>query len=111
MENNNNISNKKDSDHKRDHLLKIYLTEGEKATIKKMAKMVGISCSAFGRAILMDSEYKKELLDILKVRYEVNKIGANLNQMAKVANQSGQVPKAKLIKNMHRNILTQLNRI
>ncbi len=111
MENDNNITSKKDSDHKRNHLLKIYLTEGEKAKIKKMAKTVGITYSAFGRAVLLDYEFKKDLLDLRKIRYELNKIGVNLNQLTRIANQNKRLPEVERIAKIERQLLTTLDKL
>lgn len=112
MENNNSTDgNTKDQQQKLDHLLKIYLTEGEKDRIEKMAKTIGVSYSAFGRAVLFEYKFPKELIDLKKIKYELNKIGTNLNQLTRVANQKGQLPKAKRIDRMRRKIKTQINRI
>ncbi|MCW9705220.1 plasmid mobilization protein [Fodinibius salsisoli] len=111
MENDNNISHKKESNHRRDYLLKIYLTKGEKARIKKMAKTVGIKYSAFGRSVLLDYEFPKDLLDLRKIRYELNKIGVNLNQIARVANRNGQLPSAKQITQIEHQLLTTLEEL
>lgn len=99
--------NSSDEDQKRklDQLLKIYVTKPEKVKLVNWAEIVGISFSAFGRAILLDYEFEKDFVDIRRIRFELNKIGVNLNQLAKVANQEGKLPTREQLEKFHKEII------
>jgi hypothetical protein len=106
-----NNSTEHDQKEKLDHLLKIYVSEAEKIKLVRMAEIVGISFSAFGRAVLLEYKFEKDLLDLRKIRYELNKIGVNLNQLAKVANQKNKLPKVEQIAEFKHQLVTVLEEL
>ena len=96
---------------KLDHMLKIYVTKAEKIKLVRLADLVGISLSAFGRAVLLEYKFEKDLVDLRKIRYELNKIGVNVNQLARVANQEGKLPTRRQLEELTREIVSLVEQI
>ena len=78
---------------------KIYLDENENELIRrKMEKANKKNFGAFAREILLTGEINLINFDeIKKLRYELNRIGNNINQIVKRANEDGKVEKSKLV--------------
>lgn len=80
--------------------VKVYLTEAEHERLTKLSKKSGYSRSSYMRSILKGVVPKqvpsRELLSFL---YELNKIGVNINQIAKVANMTGSVMEREYAEN------------
>lgn len=87
--------------------LKVYVTEEEEIILKKKAELVGMSFSSFARALLLEEEIEANPKELRQVRHELNKIGVNLNQMAKKANALGELPSYRLLESL-RAELTQM---
>ncbi len=72
--------------------VKVYLTEIEHERLTRLAKIAGYSRSSYMRSLLRGLVPKpapsRELIGFI---YELNKIGVNINQIAKVANMTGSV--------------------
>ena len=98
-------------DEKADQQMKVYVTKGEKITLVDMADTIGMSFSAFARAVLLEYEIKENPEELRKIRYEVNKIGVNVNQMSKVANQQGKLPEAQELSTLTHQIVTVLEEL
>ncbi|NGP87571.1 plasmid mobilization protein [Fodinibius halophilus] len=79
-------------DDKVDQQMKIYVTKDEKLELVDMADTIGMSFSSFARAVLLDYEIEEQPVELHRIRHEINKIGVNINQLAKVANQEGKLP-------------------
>ncbi len=72
--------------------VKVYLTKTEHERLTKLARATGYSRSSYMRSLLKGLVPKpipsRELLSFI---CELNKIGVNINQIAKVANMTGSV--------------------
>lgn len=71
--------------------LSLRLTEKEKEEIREKAEQLGLSVSDYVRSVLISSKSirRKSRVDceaIKQLVYEINKIGVNLNQIAKEVN-------------------------
>lgn len=95
-------------DEKVDQQMKVYVTKDEKIELVEMAETVGMSFSSFARAVLLEYEIEENPEELRKVRYELNKMGVNVNQMSKVANQKGALPAAEELANLKHQIVTVL---
>lgn len=78
---------------------KIYVDENENELIRrKMKKANKENFGAFAREILLTGEINLINFDeIKKLRYELNRIGNNINQIVKRANEDGKVEKSQLV--------------
>lgn len=78
---------------------KIYVDENENELIRrKMEKANKENFEAFAREILLTGEINLINFDeIKKLRYELNRIGNNINQIVKRANEDGKVEKSQLV--------------
>ena len=78
---------------------KIYVDENENELIRrKMEKANKENFGAFAREILLTGEINLINFDeIKKLRYELNRIGNNINQIVKRANEGGKVEKSQLV--------------
>ena len=78
---------------------KIYVDENENELIRrKMETANKENFGAFAREILLTGEINLINFDeIKKLRYELNRIGNNINQIVKRANEDGKVEKSQLV--------------
>lgn len=78
---------------------KIYVDENENELIRrKMEKANKENFGAFAREILLTGEINLINFDeIKKLRYELNRIGNNINQIVKRTNEDGKVEKSQLV--------------
>ena len=80
--------------------VKVYLTEAEHEKLTKLARISGYSRSSYMRSLLRGLVPKpapsSELISFI---YELNKIGVNINQIAKVANMTGCVMEKEYAEN------------
>lgn len=72
----------------RDKYIQVWVTEKERDVIKDKATYCGLSVSEYLRKLSIDGVIIKRDFEGL---YEINKIGVNINQIAKKANESGVV--------------------
>lgn len=75
------------------------LSEEEAAKVMRSAENAGLSLSAYVKKLAVSSKVKPMVIDREQGRRliaELGKIGSNVNQIAKVANQSGGVDAAAL---------------
>ena len=98
-------------DEKVDQQMKVYVTKSEKITLVDMADTIGISFSSFARSVLLDYEIEANLVEVRKLRYEVNKIGVNVNQMSRVANRQGELPAAQELSKLKRQMVKVLEQL
>lgn len=78
--------------HRNYHHKSIYLTPAEYKSVKDKITGSGISFSSFARSLLTTKKpVNKRSIPMEQFR-ELSAIGNNLNQLARVANQSGQIP-------------------
>ena len=73
--------------------LSLRLTEEEKEKIREKAEQASLSISDYARAVLLSTKNirRKQKMDceaIKRLVYEINKIGVNLNQIARKINTS-----------------------
>ena len=82
----------------RDILKKFFIDKKENEVIKKkMRKANKENFSDFAREILMTGEVKVIDFEILKqVRYEINRVGNNINQIIKLAHENGKIEKNEI---------------
>ena len=66
----------------------IRVNGADKEKLFRNAKKSGISASEYFRKLINDKEivHKEDYLQIKELTYEVNKIGTNINQIAKLFN-------------------------
>lgn len=80
--------------------VKVYLTKTEHERLTKLARISGYSRSSYMRSLFRGFVPKpvpsSELLSFI---YELNKIGVNINQIAKVANMTGSVMEREYAEN------------
>ncbi|WP_155964051.1 plasmid mobilization protein [Streptococcus ruminantium] len=89
-------------------LKRFFVTERENQSIKKKMVEVGLNnFSNFARLMLLNGEVKVVNFDgVIELRKEINSIGVNINQIAKVANTDEQVSTEQVI-----ILLNQMKRI
>lgn len=79
-----------EKDRIRKHQINIRLTETEYENAKQKAEYCGLSMSEFIRKQIMEGLIiKYERFDIKALTNELNKIGVNVNQIAKHINENG----------------------
>lgn len=78
---------------KRTELVRMRLTEEEKEQIQLKMKELGIqNMSAYLRKMALDGIcVQVDLSDVRQMTYQIGRIGNNLNQIAKYANQTGKL--------------------
>lgn len=100
---------------KKNQIIKVRVTPEEKALIEeRMQKMQIINLSAFVRKMLLNGLcVKLDLKDIRDLSYQVNRLGNNLNQYAKWANETGAVyaKNMETLKEMFEEVIEKENEI
>lgn len=72
--------------------VKVYLTKTEHERLSRLAKISGYSKSSYMKSLLKGLVPKPiPTVELIEFIYELNKIGVNLNQIAKVANMTGNI--------------------
>jgi uncharacterized protein (DUF1778 family) len=89
----------KDFEEKKIHLTYVRLTSAERALLSEAAKLEDYNLSDYIRSKVFSSYYSHVRKDPVKRKLllELNKIGVNINQIAKALN-SGKNPELRLIK-------------
>ena len=80
----------------RDKLLRVYVSEKEYELVqKKMQKLNIERFSQYARKMLIDGFVIniKDIEKIIEFKFEINKIGVNINQIAKRANETRDIDK------------------
>lgn len=83
----------------RNKLLIFYVTEEEKNLIyKKMEQVPTVNFSNYARKMLIDGKiFSLNSSDELRqLIYEINKIGVNINQLTKIANETKNINKSMI---------------
>ncbi len=94
----------------------VQFTPDDKAEIKKRAKASGNSLSDFVRIVLL-SDLKApappahDPAVIADLCYQLSKIGTNLNQLAKVANERRELPREAELKAVSERIVSAIERV
>lgn len=73
---------------KKDALIQLRITEQDKIKLQEKAKEAGLSLTELVRDYILND--KTEIVpkqDIIAILYQINKIGNNINQLAKRVNQ------------------------
>lgn len=83
---------------KRNVLKKVFYSEEELEIVYKKMQEIGTdNYSAFCRKMTVDGYViKQDFTDIKKLIFEINKIGTNINQIAKIVNESGSASQHQL---------------
>ena len=88
---------KKEKNRQRKKQIKLYVTEEEYKNIILKMKQSNFECfSSYARKQLIDG-YVLNLnssSELLKLIYEINKIGVNINQLTKLANENRNISKS-----------------
>lgn len=77
--------------------IKLYVTEKEYNSIKIKMKQFGTEkFSVYARKMLIDGYVIKlnNIYEFKKIIYEINKIGVNINQLTKLANENKNISKS-----------------
>lgn len=111
MKDNGGHKPNKAEDEKVTQQLKVYVTEDEEVSIKNKAELLDMSFSAFARALLLEEEIDVNPKELKRIRYELNKIGVNLNQMAKKVNQREHLPSYQQLEAIHQKIIEVLKQL
>ena len=83
----------------RNKLLIFYVTEEEKNLIyKKMEQVPTVNFSNYARKMLIDGKIfsLNSSGELKQLIYEINKIGVNINQLTKIANESKNINKSMI---------------
>lgn len=95
----------KPEEEKLNRQLKVYVTSDEEIDLKYKAEILGMSFSSFARAILLEKQFHFNPKELRRIRYELNKIGVNINQLVRRANENNQLPDRKLLKSFEQKIV------
>src|SRR6056297_3172340 len=85
--------------------LRVYVTKNEEIDLKLKAELISMSFSSFARHILLEESQRIRVKSLQGIRHELNKIGVNLNQLARKANTSGELPLKNSIESFHKDII------
>ena len=96
--------------------LRIQLTSGERAEIDKRAKAHNVRVSDYAREVLLSPEKAplpppRDKEGIRKLAFELSKIGTNLNQLAKYANERHALPRQIDFDGMSARIVAALDKV
>ena len=84
---------------KRNVKIELYVTEYEKELIyQKMAELPTTNFSSYARKMLIDGKIisLNSCSELKQLIYEINKIGVNINQLTKVANETKNINKSMI---------------
>lgn len=84
---------------KRNIKIELYVTEYEKRLIyQKMKELPTTNFSSYARKMLIDGEIisLNSSSELKQLVYEINKIGVNINQLTKLANETKNINKSML---------------
>ena len=84
---------------KRNIKIELYVTEYEKELIhQKMKELPTTNFSSYARKMLIDGEIisLNSSSELKQLIYEINKIGVNINQLTKLANETKNINKSML---------------
>ena len=99
----------------RTNTIKVRLTEDELKSLNEKVKLTGLSRENYIRALIEGHDIKALPPDTFHaVIFHLRHIGINLNQIARVANTSGEIDKVKYkenVKNLNKEILEIRKRI
>jgi hypothetical protein len=96
--------------------LKVQLTPTERAELDRRAAASGLTLSEFARIVLL-SDLKapappaRDPEAIAAVTFQLQKIGTNVNQMAKIANERRVLPLEREFREVSERIVTALDRL
>lgn len=96
---------------KLDRQLKVYVTEEEEIELKLKAEITDMSFSSFARAVLLEKQVKANQRELKRIRYELNKIGVNLNQLVRKANETGRFPGKEKLEAFRQDIISILEEL
>lgn len=106
-----NESQRKDPSDKVTEQMKVYVTEDEKEFLMFMVDQLSMSFSSYARQTLLDMELDINIKTLQLIRYELNKIGSNINQLARKANASGQIQETELLEQTLHKLIQKLEEL
>lgn len=107
----NSVGWQKDPDEKVTQQLKVYVTEAEEKQLKQHAETLGMSFSSFARATLLEEDLQMDPKELHRIRYQLNKIGVNLNQLTRKANANDQLLEAQKLDHICQQLMKKLKQL
>lgn len=108
---NNGGGYEKDPENKVSQQMKVYVTKAEEEQLKQNAEIMGMSFSSFARAVLTEEELEVEPKELKRIRFELNKIGVNVNQLARKANETDRLPEAEKLDMISNHLIDTLKEL
>ena len=105
-----------DESERRIAAIKVQLTPSERAELDRRAAMTGLQLSEFCRVVLL-SDVKAPAPPardpdlIRKLMNEIMRVGSNLNQLARIANERRDLPRYAELKAVEEKIVAALERV
>ncbi len=96
---------------KQNRQLKVYVTADEEINLKQKAEILGLSFSSYARAVLLENKIHTDPVELRRIRFEINKIGVNLNQLARKVNQTNELPLSWSIDSLREELLLVLEEL
>lgn len=96
---------------KRNVPIQFYLTESEAKAFKEKVNLCGLSIGGCIRLLIKDN--KPTILapdELVRIYRKLNKIGVNINQIAYIANLTGDIDKDNLYE-LYRNMLEKIDEL
>ncbi len=96
--------------------LTVKLTESEKEEAAKKASSAGIPLSTYARMRLTGGQVPKAIIGrdpcaLRELANEIARVGNNLNQLAKIANQTGRIEQGKALDAVRDKVADALSRM
>lgn len=94
--------------------INLRISQEDKEKIKKRADSLGLTLSDFIRqSALYATVVQYKVLELNNLVYEINKIGTNINQIAKICNQSQSVSPVALqnLQNRHSELYSLMTNV
>ncbi len=96
--------------------LTVKLTESEKEEAAKKASSAGIPLSTYARMRLTGGQVPKAIIGrdqraLRELANEIARVGNNLNQLAKIANQTGRIEQGKALDAVRDKVADALSRV
>ena len=107
---------KEDASERRTAGLRLQLTPSERATLEQRAQTTGLTLSEFARVVLL-SDLKapapsaRDPQAIRALAVEITRVGVNVNQMAKIANETRALPHERHLREVAAEIKATLEKV
>lgn len=91
--------------------LKVYVTADDEIVLKQKAEVLGLSFSSYARALLLGNKIHTDPVELRRIRFEINKIGVNLNQLIQNLHKPDQLPLSWSIDSLKKELLLVLEEL